>query len=80
MEAALFNGGKVSALSPREREVLRHVAEGEKRSAIAEALRVSVSTVNYHLSSAFAKLGVHSAAAAVAKCAATERRKKWGRR
>jgi DNA-binding NarL/FixJ family response regulator len=48
------------AFSHRERQVLGYVAEGLTNSEIAESLFLSESTVKSHLSSAFAKLGVHS--------------------
>jgi DNA-binding NarL/FixJ family response regulator len=48
------------AFSARERQVLGHVATGLTNREIADALFLSESTVKCHLSSAFAKLGVHS--------------------
>jgi DNA-binding NarL/FixJ family response regulator len=54
------------ALTPRELEVLRHVAEGLTNRAIAERLIVSDRTVDRHVSNILAKLGVASRAAATA--------------
>lgn len=51
-------------LTAREREVLRHVAAGLSNQAIAEALSVSIYTVQAHLRSVYAKLGVSTRAAA----------------
>jgi len=47
-------------LTPREREVLRLVAEGRTNKQIAAALQLSPRTVNFHLDNIYAKLGVHS--------------------
>jgi DNA-binding CsgD family transcriptional regulator/tetratricopeptide (TPR) repeat protein len=58
--------GGASLLSPREREVLAHVAAGETNRQIAEALVISQHTVGRHLENIFAKLGVTSRAAATA--------------
>jgi non-specific serine/threonine protein kinase len=51
---------KVDALSPREREVLQLVAEGETDREIAAALFLSPRTVNTHVANILAKLGVAS--------------------
>jgi DNA-binding CsgD family transcriptional regulator len=53
-------------LSEREREVLRLVAEGMTSRAIGERLFIAPSTVNYHLTAIFNKLGVDTRAQAVA--------------
>jgi DNA-binding CsgD family transcriptional regulator len=55
-----------SALSARELEVLRLVAEGKTSREIAAALTISQHTVRRHLENTFSKLGVNSRAAAVA--------------
>lgn len=52
-------------LTPREREVLRLLAEGKTNKAIAGALGVSARTVNFHLDNLYAKLGVASRTEAV---------------
>jgi DNA-binding CsgD family transcriptional regulator len=54
-------------LTQREREVLGLVAEGLTNAQIARTLWVAESTVAKHLEQAYAKLGVHSRTAAVAK-------------
>ena len=46
-------------LSPREREVLKLVAEGCTNRAIATALHLSIKTVEKHRASLMAKLDVH---------------------
>lgn len=55
-----------AALTPREVEVVRLVAEGRTNRAIAGELYLSEKTVDRHLSNVFAKLGVSSRAAATA--------------
>jgi DNA-binding CsgD family transcriptional regulator len=55
------------ALTPREREVLTLVREGLTNRAVAKRLDVSTHTVRKHLENAFARLGVQSRTAAVAR-------------
>jgi DNA-binding NarL/FixJ family response regulator len=52
------------ALTPREAEVLRLVAQGKTDRQIAAALIISEKTVGRHLDNLYAKLGVSSRAAA----------------
>ena len=47
-------------LSPRELEIMRLVARGETTKAIAEALKISVHTVDNHLRRVFLKTGSHN--------------------
>jgi DNA-binding CsgD family transcriptional regulator len=54
----------VGALSPRELEVLKLVAEGLTNAQVAERLFVSPRMVNAHLNSIYHKLGVGSRSAA----------------
>jgi DNA-binding CsgD family transcriptional regulator len=54
-------------LSPREREIVRMVAQGHANKIIADFLGISTWTVCTHLRRIFAKLGVGSRAAMVAK-------------
>jgi DNA-binding NarL/FixJ family response regulator len=56
----------LGALTPRERDVLFHLAEGAGRKEIAERLQLSENTVRTHLQSLMAKLGVHSTLEVVA--------------
>jgi non-specific serine/threonine protein kinase len=56
-------------LSAREHEVLRLVAQGLTNKAIGRQLFIAASTVDYHLSSVFHKLGVDTRAQAVAVAA-----------
>lgn len=53
-------------LSPRQREILALVAAGRTSKEIASQLQISESTVNWHLTKAFARLGASSRAEAVA--------------
>lgn len=55
-----------SALTPREREVLRHLADGMTAADCAAALQVSPKTVDNHKQRIFSKLGVQNQAHAVA--------------
>lgn len=54
-------------LSDRERDVLREVARGASNREVARTLFISEATVKTHLARAFAKLGVDSRTAAVAR-------------
>ena len=62
-------GTRSGGLTAREDEVLGLVAEGLTNRAIAERLVLSENTVIRHVANIFAKLGVHSRAAAVARAA-----------
>jgi pimeloyl-ACP methyl ester carboxylesterase/DNA-binding CsgD family transcriptional regulator len=52
-------------LTPREREILVHIAEGETNAAIGEALFISEKTVRNNITRIFEKLGVSSRAQAI---------------
>lgn len=52
-------------LSPREREVLKLIAEGDTNKAIARELQLSVKTVEKHRSRLMAKLEVHDVASLI---------------
>jgi DNA-binding CsgD family transcriptional regulator len=54
-------------LSPREKEIVRMVAQGHPNKIIAAVLNISSWTVCTHLRRVFAKLGVGSRAAMVAR-------------
>ena len=56
----------IGLLTPREREVLRLLAEGLAADEIAKALFISKKTVGTHLEHIFTKLGVRSRAQAIA--------------
>jgi DNA-binding NarL/FixJ family response regulator len=54
--------GHGERLSPRERDVLALVAQGQTNKAIAEALFVSPNTVKTHVASLLTKLDVDTRA------------------
>jgi DNA-binding NarL/FixJ family response regulator len=56
----------IGLLTPREREVLRLLAEGLAADEIAKALFISKKTVGTHLEHIFTKLGVRSRGQAIA--------------
>lgn len=49
-------------ITPRQREVLRLVAEGQSAKEVAETLGISVKTAQFHKAMLMEKLGVHSTA------------------
>jgi DNA-binding NarL/FixJ family response regulator len=55
------------ALTAREREILDHVAAGERNSVIAQRLSLAPKTISNHLSSIFAKLAVADRAEAIVR-------------
>ncbi len=57
---------RTHGLSPRELEVLRHVAGGKTNKQIATELVLSERTIERHVSNIFVKLGVSTRAAATA--------------
>jgi DNA-binding CsgD family transcriptional regulator len=59
-------GLSADRLTPREHEILEHVAAGLTNAEIARVLWISPATVRKHLENAFSKLGVHTRTAAVA--------------
>jgi DNA-binding NarL/FixJ family response regulator len=54
--------GPLDQLSPRDREVLREMAEGKSNRGIAEALFVSEAAVEKHVTAIFRKLGIEPTA------------------
>jgi DNA-binding NarL/FixJ family response regulator len=56
----------LGSLTPREREVLSHLAEGISRREVAERMHLSANTVRSHLQNLMAKLEVHTTLEAVA--------------
>lgn len=60
------SGGPVGlTLTPREQEILRHLAEGEVNKVIAANLHLSVHTVRNYVQSILNRLGAHSRLEAV---------------
>jgi DNA-binding NarL/FixJ family response regulator len=60
-----LSGEAVEDLTPREREVLEFLVEGESNKVIAYRLRISEHTVKFHVASIFSKLGVNTRTEAV---------------
>jgi len=59
-------GSTLGLLSPREREVLKQIAEGYKNKEIAADLCISLKTVEKHRANLMKKLDLHNAAALTA--------------
>jgi len=59
--------GTSISLSPREQEIARMIAKGHANKTIAAVLDISVWTVSTHLRRIFAKMGVTSRTAMVAR-------------
>ena len=74
LEPPAGRGGqtRLAALNPREREVLRLVAQGKRNKAIATALGISESTVKFHVAGLFRKLEVTSRGEAAALAAGAD--------
>lgn len=60
VDAARWGRLRLSALTPREREVLERLAHGDSNKAIAQALRVSEHTVKRHVARVLDRLGAGS--------------------
>jgi DNA-binding NarL/FixJ family response regulator len=56
-------------LTPREREVMEHVAQGKRNADIARSLFITVATVKRHLDRAYDKLGARGRMEATARYA-----------
>jgi len=67
--AARMREPRGSALTAREREVLRFVADGLSSKQIARRLTITERTVKYHINSVMTKLGAENRAQAVAVAA-----------
>lgn len=55
----------LATLSPRQREVLRLIAEGQTTKKIAQLLEISVKTVETHRAQLMERLGIHDVAGLV---------------
>lgn len=68
-ESASGGASTAPELTPRERDVLRHLAQGLGNKQIAGALGITERTVKFHVSSLFTKLGAANRTDAVARAA-----------
>jgi DNA-binding NarL/FixJ family response regulator len=59
-EAQAANDRELDQLTPREREVLRHIARGYMYKEVAQSLGISVKTVEAHVSAVLRKLQLSS--------------------
>ncbi len=59
-EPSRRSAAPLSDLTPREMEILSHVAEGQSNKMIARALNITDGTVKLHVKAILRKLGVHS--------------------
>ena len=57
-DKSIDNGVDVSALTPREREVLKYLLQGKTRSDIGKLLFVSENTIKKQITSIYQKLSV----------------------
>ena len=63
----LTSNKSAGLLTPREREILGGLVEGNSFKAIADTLFISIETVRFHFRNIYKKLHVHSQSEAVAK-------------
>lgn len=57
-----LDNNSLDILTQREREILKHIAEGYSSQEIALALRLSIRTVQTHRANIMKKLGIHNTA------------------
>ena len=67
-ETHVADAKRISALTDREREVLRLLSDGLSTKEIAGRLAISPSTAGIHVAHIYGKLGVNKAVSAV-RCA-----------
>jgi len=66
VERHIFMTTQRARVTPREREIIASLCEGNSNKNIARALRITEGTVKVHLNNIFTKLGVTSRTALVA--------------
>jgi DNA-binding NarL/FixJ family response regulator len=52
-------GNRLERLTPRQREILQLIAEGQTTKGIADVLGISAKTVEYHRLKLMESLGIH---------------------
>jgi DNA-binding NarL/FixJ family response regulator len=57
--ASSSDKSRLATLTPREFEILRHVARGLSNKDIAKAAEISVHTVERHIANLMARLDIH---------------------
>ncbi|MDH3231768.1 MAG: response regulator transcription factor [Alphaproteobacteria bacterium] len=67
VDIRLLELNPLAGLTDREREILAALAEGMTNQQLANALKISLNTVKFHLKNLYGKLGVDNRAQAVAK-------------
>lgn len=60
VETEIVDDSPFSSLTPRELEILTHLAEGQSNKLIARDLGISIGTVKLHVKAILRKLNVHS--------------------
>lgn len=60
-----FDQETQNPLTPRESEILQHLAQGMANKQIADVLKISPNTVKYHIASIYEKIGATNRADAV---------------
>lgn len=66
-QKTLSTNDEFQELSPREKEILTHLTNGQSYKMIADSCGIAYGTVNQHLKKIYGKLHVHSATEAVQK-------------
>ena len=61
----MIHGRVASTITPRQAEILRRLAAGASKAAIASEIGVSINTVSAHVRRLYVRLRVHTAAQAV---------------
>ncbi|MBI5397177.1 MAG: response regulator transcription factor [Verrucomicrobia bacterium] len=54
------DGHNLGLLSPREREIIQLIAEGKSNKEMADALKLSIKTIETHRTNLMRKLGMHT--------------------
>ncbi len=67
VDVRLLELNPLAGLTDREREILAALAQGMTNQQLADALKISLNTVKFHLKNLYGKLGVDNRAQAVAK-------------